>query len=273
MSYIVSSKRTASLYLKRHLMDKRNKLQTSPYVQVGKSNQSEFDFIKDKPELVYLIKKLERIGSAVHIVTSVLSEGEPLRIALREECLLNVKNAILREPGKSAFTSIEVSILHSVSLLDMAKGSMIISAMNADVLKKEFLELLPVIQNIYSNERERLSFDEGELNAILEGDLKDQSFSSRNKNIKDTPDVLYKRHNIKDKSNTKTIGHSVNPDSLREKMILDILKNSGEVGIKDITSFMKGVSSKTIQRDLGNLVFKGVLKKSGERRWSRYSIV
>lgn len=264
-------------------MDNLENIKNASYDHVGNNNHTEFGFIKDKPELVYLIKKLERIGSAVHIVTSPLSEEEPIRRALREECLLNIKNAILRESRKGAFITIEDGILHAVSLLDVAKGSMIISDMNANVLKRELLALLPVIQNIYSNEREKLSFDPLEL-GISDDTIKKTSKLFITKKIKDKDgapykgqvfkdDVFYKRTNLKDKNEViKPIGHSKNIDSVREKMILDILKNRGEVGIKDISSLMNGVSSKTIQRDLGSLVLKDVLKKSGERRWSRYSL-
>ena len=263
-------------------MDNLENIHNAPYDHFGDNNHPEFGFIKDKPELVYLIKKLERIGSAVHIVTGSLSEEEPIRRALREECLLNIKNAILRESRKGAFITIEDGILHAVSLLDVAKGSMIISDMNANVLKRELLALLPVIQNIYNNEREKLSFDPSEL-GISDDTVKKTSKLFITKKIKDKDgapykgqvfkDVFYKRTNLKDKNEIiKPIGHSKNIDSVREKMILDILKNRGEVGIKDISSLMNGVSSKTIQRDLGSLVLKDILKKSGERRWSRYSL-
>lgn len=263
-------------------MDKKNKLATLYSSQIGKNNQSEFNFIKDKPELVYLIKKLERLASAIHIVTNILPEKEPLRVALREECLLAIKNTLMREGSKSIFISIENSILHCVSLLAIGRASVIISDMNAEVLKKEFLGLLPVIDNIYTNEKERLSFNASALNFELESDSKN-AVSSPNpikdnqrdiyKGHKDTNNVLYKRDNLKDKiKNIQNIKQSEKADSIRTKMILDILKNRGEVVIKDITSLMSGVSSKTIQRDLGTLVLKGVLNKSGERRWSRYSL-
>ncbi len=263
-------------------MDKINKLHAPAYGQIGKNNQSEFDFIKDKPELIYLVKKLERLASAIHMVTNFLSEIEPLRISLREECLLALKNVLLRERAMG-FISVENNILHCVSLLNIGKGSVIISDMNAELLKKEFLGLLPVIGNMYINERERLSFNASELNlesapdseaGVSHEPLKDILFSKGHKGI---GDVLYEtsilKDKIKDKKNLKSLKQAEKVDSTRSRMILDILKNRGEVGIKDITSLMKGVSSKTIQRDLGTLVSNGVLKKLGKRRWSRYLLV
>lgn len=42
------------------------------------------------------------------------------------------------------------------------------------------------------------------------------------------------------------------------------------VSIKEISAVVKGVSTKTIQRELSALVSKGLIKKDGERRWSLY---
>ena len=58
----------------------------------------------------------------------------------------------------------------------------------------------------------------------------------------------------------------------RQEAILSIVKSKKEVGITDISSVVKGHSTKTIQRELLYMVVSGVLKKSGEKRWSRYSI-
>jgi hypothetical protein len=44
------------------------------------------------------------------------------------------------------------------------------------------------------------------------------------------------------------------------------------VMIKDIMGKIKDISEKTLQRELSALVAKGVLKKIGDKRWSRYMI-
>ncbi len=58
----------------------------------------------------------------------------------------------------------------------------------------------------------------------------------------------------------------------RRSTIIKIIKDNGEVGIKDITEAIKNVSGKTIQRELTTLVVEGILKKIGNKRWSRYTI-
>ena len=59
----------------------------------------------------------------------------------------------------------------------------------------------------------------------------------------------------------------------RQDIILSMLKSGVKLTIKDFAQNIKDCSEKTIQRELLSLVSKGVLKKEGERRWSKYFIV
>ncbi len=59
----------------------------------------------------------------------------------------------------------------------------------------------------------------------------------------------------------------------RHARILKLIKDNREVSIKDISNYFPELSEKTIQRELVSFTESGVLKKSGERRWSRYSLV
>lgn len=58
----------------------------------------------------------------------------------------------------------------------------------------------------------------------------------------------------------------------RRVRILKLIKDNREVMIKDIVKHFPDLSEKTIQRELVSFVESGVLKKSGERRWSRYAL-
>ena len=59
----------------------------------------------------------------------------------------------------------------------------------------------------------------------------------------------------------------------RQTLIIETIRDKGELSIKDLTDVIKGCSEKTIQRELISLVSNGDLLKTGERRWSRYSLV
>jgi DeoR-like helix-turn-helix domain len=58
----------------------------------------------------------------------------------------------------------------------------------------------------------------------------------------------------------------------RQDSILAIIKDKGTVFIKDISTVIRGVSEKTIQRELKRLVKEGKIRKTGNRRWTSYSI-
>ena len=59
----------------------------------------------------------------------------------------------------------------------------------------------------------------------------------------------------------------------RREIILQVLKDKKELTIKDISLKITDCSEKTIQRELVSMLRSGVLKKTGERRWSKYSLV
>ncbi len=61
--------------------------------------------------------------------------------------------------------------------------------------------------------------------------------------------------------------------SPRQNQIIKEIRNKGQVTIRDLVGKVQGCSEKTIQRELLSLVEIGVLKKEGERRWSRYSVL
>ena len=60
--------------------------------------------------------------------------------------------------------------------------------------------------------------------------------------------------------------------SYRRNVILDVLRTKQELSIKDISTIVTDCSEKTIQRELLGMVEEGMLTKTGERRWSRYSL-
>jgi hypothetical protein len=56
----------------------------------------------------------------------------------------------------------------------------------------------------------------------------------------------------------------------RQAAILLILSTKGPSYIKDISTLIRGVSEKTIQRELQTLINAGHVRREGERRWTQY---
>lgn len=59
----------------------------------------------------------------------------------------------------------------------------------------------------------------------------------------------------------------------RSEAILDFVRKSNGVSIKDIARVVRGCSDKTIQRELNTMIERGVIVREGERRWSTYKAV
>lgn len=58
----------------------------------------------------------------------------------------------------------------------------------------------------------------------------------------------------------------------RQKRIIEYIQKTTQAKISDFFTFFGNISSKTIQRDLQDLVLRDVLKKEGEKRWTIYSL-
>ncbi len=56
----------------------------------------------------------------------------------------------------------------------------------------------------------------------------------------------------------------------RREQILGLFVKGVDIGIKDISSRIKGCSEKTIQRELNALLYDKKIERIGEKRWSRY---
>ena len=59
----------------------------------------------------------------------------------------------------------------------------------------------------------------------------------------------------------------------RRAAILQSLRPGAWLSIKEVAKSLPEFSGKTVQRELTDLTTAGLVKKTGERRWSRYSKV
>lgn len=58
----------------------------------------------------------------------------------------------------------------------------------------------------------------------------------------------------------------------RQKKIFDYVGKASRAKISDLHALLAGVSIKTVQRDLHDLVQKNILRQSGQKRWTIYSL-
>lgn len=244
-----------------------SKIQTT-----GKYPQNE-DFVLEKNifssifekdiRRVFIYKKAERLAKAVHLITPAFTESVSLKNRIDAIAIGLIDAAIL--PPRTARTALSRELLALSSILSIAHTSNLLSSMNVELISHEAHTLL---HEIALYEAPRLSFD----------DIPTLSSIAKNASSWETPhgSISATERQAPKKSTNK--GHIKDIKSLsddikdRRDAILSIIKNKRTVSIKDISTLVRGVSEKTIQRELSTLISSGTVTKQGERRWSTYSL-
>jgi len=234
-------------------------------VYEGGINWKPLGFFSAEDYLVFVFKKIEKITSAIYLVSGLLKDEEPMKWELRDRGIDLISSSFEASssiPGdkNAVIQSIFSVALETISILNVAKVSHLISEMNHALLVRE-------IDNIVNLLRERLV-----QNAESAGYILSESFFK-------TP-TLYssgfrsdsKKENSQISDMTKGKTDTDIKKSQRQEQIVNILQGQPDLTIKDFSKVIKNCSEKTIQRELLELVQKGVIKKEGERRWSRYSL-
>ena len=216
-------------------------------------SESESDF-------VVAIKKTEKLASAVYLITSLFSDSEPMKWTLRKKVsdllsfILNFKN--IRQSEVPSFNlAVKSKVEEIVSLMEVGVLGGLISKMNFNIIEGEFNNLLTIVVN--SKQKTDVS------NSLIP-----VSFFDAPVYVSTASD--YVRNIVKDTNGIKDIGAFKSNN--RQGIILGLLKKKKELSIKDIALIIKDVSEKTIQRELVSLIEAGVITKTGERRWSKYSL-
>lgn len=214
---------------------------------------------------VYVLKKLEKIVSAIFLVTDLFSEKDSLRYKLRDVSLELLSVAA----HDQSLETIKPYLVEFLSLLDVAYHGNQLSEMNYTVLKRELSDLIDRIQKdkYETFSLPRSFFDTPE----QQGRPIEQKTESKTVNLPQPLQTKIKQVNKgqADHSPKKTSSKK----AARQQRILDIVKDMKKVSVTDVSAKIPNVSDKTIQRELIALVESGILKKEGERRWSTYSLL
>ncbi|MAZ41108.1 hypothetical protein CL654_03245 [bacterium] len=265
------------------------------------------DNIRDIQKELFFLKKVEKLTSALYKVTEHMPDEEPLKWKMRNEGLELLSSSMSFIDNRRDTTHHDLSIiLHNtsriVSLLEVSYMGSFVSQMNFRVLKDEYDSLSSSITS-YKGEREvspALSVTKDEIEQKDESHTQEGIKRTFIKDIKDNevtldslsePNTIFKVGHLTPSRTMTGISQTVRPaikarsasahkprnskdKEKRRDLILSFIKNKHEeVSIKDIfelPELKKNYSEKTIQRELIDMVDKGVLKKKGERRWSRY---
>lgn len=207
---------------------------------------------------VYIYKKSERLAKAVHLICPAFKNHPALKDKIDAIAIGLVEGAIL--PPTLAREALARELLALSSVLSIAKSGGGLSVMNAEIIGREAHLLL---QEIAMYEDPKVSFESlPTLSALMKisdrGDGSERHRSQTEKMHESRPGFSSEGH-LKDKKD-------------RKEAILTVLKSMGAASIKDISTVIRDVSEKTIQRELKVLVASGRVIKDGERRWSTYAL-
>ena len=251
-------------------------------------NWKALGFFSAEDYLVYLFKKTEKITAALYLVSGLLKDDEPIKWELRDKGI-NLLSASFTAsssvPGDKSgvIQSIFTAALETLSLLNVARISNLISEMNHKLLVREIDMVVGMLRDRLAQSAEKAGYVLSE-SFFKTPDLFASGFRSDNRgggsviqgNVKgQVPNSATSgQYQSSNKGATSIQGHvSVQEKkSMRQEAILNVLKTESNLTVKDFAKVIKDCSEKTIQRELIDLVHRGIIKKEGERRWSRYSL-
>jgi hypothetical protein len=220
---------------------------------------------------VYIYKKAERLAKAIHLVSPAFRTAVALRDRMDAVAVGLVDAAIL--PPSAARDSMSRELLALSSVLSIGRVGGLLSAMNADLIAREAQQLL---QEIATYEEPRLFLDEVPSLAQL---AKEVGAERTLGTMYRAPETVRESRPEKPKSAALSKGQFIgqvkdikDKTSDRRDAIISILNSKGPSYIKDISMLIRDVSEKTIQRELQALIDTGQILKTGERRWTMYSV-
>lgn len=240
----------------------------------------------------YLYKKTEKLVTAIYMITNFIKDSEPLKWKFRDNALklLSLNRAftgVSLSERKDLIKEYQGIALEIVSLSHVASHGGLVSDMNAGILSREFSHLISLIEKDenkkMSDETVSLTSDFFQVAPVGDRAVRSEVISTPvqapipapRENVLYTPEVktnVLDKKEVKEKPTTPTASKTSDSKDGRQTVILKLLSKKGGLNIKDFSDSIKGVSTKTIQRELLSMVASGVLKKEGERRWSTYSL-
>jgi len=200
--------------------------------------------------------KSHKIASAVYLITGFFNDLEPLKWKLR-----SLSADLVSESQKD-----KINVLRDINaLFSVAKAANLISEANHEILSREVEKLKEGLENPLNKElfREHTPVERALPVQTVTQPVKDK-----------TVQEPVRRELLSEPLNRplKEFGAVSVKKNGRQSTIISLLKRKKEIMIKDVSPLISGCSEKTIQRELSAMVAAGILRKIGEKRWSRYTL-
>lgn len=253
--------------------------------------------------ILFISQKAEKITAALYLITDFIKDKEPFKWEIRDSAIVffsftnSLAAARIASQKEQAIEKALSQLSLILSLLRFGVSVRFLSHMNYSILKDEYTSLKETLEDRLKTRQPVdglvLPQDFFQLK-IKEPDTQQHAsvsygHNAENKNIGGKLGAVYSDVARVEKNDEKTVseknidtsqGQSVfvmdgaieSKKGMRQDIILKLLKTRGLVSIKDISEIISECSEKTIQRELASLVDRGIIRKTGERRWSKYSL-
>ena len=211
-----------------------------------------------------IIKKTEKIVAAIYLVSGLVPDNDPLKLSIRSQSISllsfinSVSNPFDKNEIKNLPETISLKINNIISLINIAFYAGYVSQMNLSLVKGELEWLELEIKNNHSNWTDSLVLSKDFLVSKAPETLSQGQIPLKTNHLQAVKDRDLKAKNRK---------------SSRCDLILSSIKKRGQPTVKDISTDVRGISEKTIQRELVSLIENGFIKRNGERRWSTYALI
>lgn len=244
------------------------------------------DFIKDN-SVLFIIKKTERIMYGVYMLSRFIPDDHELQSELKKTSNTALKQVSrfvhIHTRTQDTCDSVHATLQYLSSLLTLSFIEGFVSQSNIEIMKSELNYLHKHIEELSTpshtqEEHLQLKSEQFVVHTSKKTVTKKQP-STPSMSFTGTPDKLMSF--IKDKAKTESkpkptprpqVKRLSESGDDREQRIIDVIRQKGDVSIKDISTVIFDVSEKTIQRTLQALIDKGQIIKEGERRWARYKL-
>lgn len=173
---------------------------------------------------------------------------------------------------------VKARILSLTGFLEIAQLTKVVKPINIIFLSKEYRELQRFLEQELTEEN-RISGKNPPQPSFAKGGSRDtkshKRFEERKENSQAVPAV--KKEEVL-ATNVMIPSHhiSVKEDGTlneRQKTIIAHIREMPQAKVSDFYELFSKISTKTVQRDLQDLVERNILKKEGEKRWTTYLIV
>jgi hypothetical protein len=247
-------------------------------------------FISDR--FVDLQSKTQKIVTALYMVSDLIPAKDPIRKELRFQAVTTsslLASLAVQSPSRARKTITETQnyIDTIINLLKVSVSVGFVSDMNFKIIVDSLIFVRDDLNQKYALlNKESATSSSFHNRGVQEFVLPDfiskdtsphtpQKKASEGETPKTKPVVVKDTRSIILKDKMSVIKDMVVSDkglSQREERIIAIITEKKEVSVSDVSTEFPEISEKTIQRMLIKLVEEGKLGKTGEKRWSRYSL-